>query len=101
MAKMEYMALTQLRQSPGWQVLVALWAMQHKKIVDGMRKAGKTGRDSNWRWFAGQQEGFEIAITQLDRALGEMEAEVIEVDASQEAKTQVEELLKKIKGDKP
>lgn len=99
MAKMEYNALLSLRNSQGYQVLQNLWAMQFKKIVDATRKAGKQNKELNWRYFAGQQEGFEIAITQVERAIVEMEKEDENIEANHEAQEQVEQLLKKIKGD--
>lgn len=98
--KAEYSALIALQNSAGWPVLQSLWALQHRKIVDAARKAGKQGKESAWRWYAGQLEGFEVAITQLDRALEDMRREDENVEASQEAQEQVDELLRKIKGEK-
>lgn len=78
---------------------MALWAIQHQKIVDALRKAGKQNKEMNWRYFAGQQEGFELALTQVDRAMKEMEEKGEDVVANVEAQRQVEDLLKKIKGE--
>ena len=98
--KSEYNALLGLKSHPGWVVLHALWAIQHRKIVEATRKAGKTGKESPWRWFAGQLAGFEICLTQLDRAIQEMEKESEDLAPAHEAQEQVEALLKKIKGEK-
>jgi hypothetical protein len=99
--KTEYNSLLQLRTMAGWPILQALWAIQHTKIVEATRKAGKRNRGDIWKYYAGQLEGFEIAITQLERALQEMEKEAAEVEPSSEAKEQVEALIKKLKGDQP
>ena len=95
----EYNHLMSLRTSPGYEVLLALWAAQHQKVIDGMRKAAKQNKEMNWRYFAGQQEGFELAITQVDRALKEMAEKGEDIMANAEAEKQVEDLLKKIKGE--
>lgn len=99
--KAEYNALLQLRQSQGYGLLQGLWALQHQKIISAIRKAGKGNKETSWRYFAGQQEGFELAITQLERAIVDMEKENEDLAASTEAAQQVEELLKQVKGDKP
>lgn len=98
--KSEYHALSSLKMHPGWVILQALWAIQHKKVVEATRKSGKLGKESPWRWYAGQLEGFEIAITQLDRAIQDMEKENEDLAPAHEAQEQVEALLKKIKGEK-
>jgi hypothetical protein len=95
----EYNDLYQLKNSKGYEFLVSLWAIQHQKIVDALRKAGKQNKEMNWRYFAGQQEGFEIAITQVDRALKEMADKGVDTIANEEAAKQVEDLMKKLKGE--
>lgn len=98
--KSEYNILASLKAHPGWIILQALWAIQHGKVVEATRKAGKQGKESPWRWFAGQLEGFEIAITQLDRAMADMEKENEDIAPSHEAQEQVQALLEKLKGEK-
>jgi hypothetical protein len=95
----EYNHLYNLRNSEGYTVLLALWALQHEKIVNAMRKSGKSGKESAWRYYAGQLEGFEVAITQVERAMKDMEEKGEESLANKEAEQQVEDLLKKIKGE--
>jgi repressor of nif and glnA expression len=95
----EYNHLYSLRNSEGYTVLLALWALQHEKIVNAMRKSGKSGKESAWRYYAGQLEGFEVAITQVERAMKDMEEKGEESLANKEAEQQVEDLLKKIKGE--
>jgi hypothetical protein len=95
----EYNYLTALRNSQGYTVLLALWALQHEKIVQAMRKSGKSGKESAWRYYAGQLEGFEVAITQVERAMKDMEEKGEDAVANVEAQQQVEDLLKRIKGD--
>lgn len=95
----EYTALLQLKASPGWDILQALWIKEHEKIVDAMRRAGKRGNETSWRYFAGQQEGFDLAIMQLHRALAEMESKEEDVHESVEAKQQIDELMKTLKGE--
>lgn len=95
----EYNHLYQLKNSEGYTVLLALWALQHEKIVNAMRRAGKGGKESAWRYYAGQLEGFEVAITQVERAMKDMEEKGEDAVAHVEAQQQVEDLLKRIKGD--
>ncbi|PWT87989.1 MAG: hypothetical protein C5B54_11360 [Acidobacteria bacterium] len=97
--KAEYNHLTALKQHPGYDILMALWAFQFQKIVSAVRKAAKQNKELNWRYFAGQQEGFELAITQIERSLKEMEEKSDEAPANVEAQAQVDDLLRKIKGD--
>jgi soluble cytochrome b562 len=95
----EYNHLYSLKNSKGYEILMALWAIQHQKIVDAMRKSGKQNKEMNWRYFAGQQEGFELAITQVDRAMKEMEEKGEDSIQNAEAAAQVEALLRKVKGE--
>lgn len=95
----EYAALKRLENNPDFQVLRGLWAHQLGKIVNAMRTAGKRGTESAWRYYAGQQEGFELAVTQLERALAEMERQ----KENAEEKTNVDQIIEGIRklGDQP
>lgn len=91
----EYAALKGLQSHPGYKILQALWLHEHAKIVESMRKAARKNQESSWRFYAGQQEGFDLAVTHLDRALTDMERQEENV---QEQKT-ADQLLREIKGD--
>jgi hypothetical protein len=93
----DYMDLRQLQQSRGYQKLQALWAKQYAIVVEGMRKSAKKNQESAWRFYAGQMEGFDLAISQLDRALLQMEKEG---ESETPASATVEELMKEIRGEK-
>lgn len=90
----DYMDLKMLHGMRGYQKLQALWAHEYVRIVDGMRKAAKKGQETNWRYYAGQMEGFDLAVTHLERALLQMEKEG-ETDSP--ATQSVEELLREIR----
>jgi hypothetical protein len=92
----DFYDLKQLQGSRGYQKLQALWANQYARVVEGMRKAAKKNQESSWRFYAGQMEGFDLAISQLDRALMQMEKEG---EAESPATTTVEELMKEIRGE--
>lgn len=99
--KGEYIELKGLQGSQGYKLLQALWAHQGLKMMETMQKKAALGNESAWRWYAGQIKGFELAVSQLDLALIQMEKEgdgISEVDTR--AVDEVRELLDKIKGEK-
>lgn len=93
----EYNHLMSLKMSEGYKVLQALWAHQHGKIVEAMRKAGKKGNETSWRYFAGQNEGFELAITQVERALEDMQKTMENENPQADPSRDIEELLNNLK----
>lgn len=95
--KGEYVALKSVQVSEGYKLLQALWTQQGIKIMDAMQKAAARNQESAWRYQAGQMKGFDLAISQLDRALFQMEKED---DAQSPAQQSIDELLKEVRGDK-
>lgn len=91
----EYASLTALRDNIDYQTLKVCWAGQGQKIIDAMKRAAARGQESAWRFYAGQMAGFELAVTQLERSIAEMEAE----SQNKSADTNVDDLLKQIKGE--
>jgi len=90
----DYVDLKSLQGIRGYQKLQALWAHEGQRILDSLQKAAAKGQESAWRYYAGQMKGFDLAITQLQRAILHMEQEG-EIDTP--ATKTVEELLKEIK----
>lgn len=93
----EYTHLMALQESQGYKILQALWAKEHAEIVKAMRKAGKRGNETSWRYFAGQQEGFELAVTHLERALLEMQVKSAEEGHESDPSNQIEELFNQLR----
>lgn len=92
----EQAALRGVQMSQGYKILQALWATQGAKIMDSMMKAAGKGQESAWRFYAGQMKGFDLAITQLDRALEQMAKEDINLEEQKTA----EQLLAEIRGER-
>jgi len=93
----DYSDLKTLRDSRAYQKLQALWAHEYVRIVEGMRKCAKKNQESAWRFYAGQMEGADLIIGQLERALLQMEKEG---EGDSPATKTVQELLNELKGDK-
>lgn len=91
----EYTQLKGLQGSTAYKILQALWAHQGQGIMDAMQKAAARGSESAWRYYAGQMKGFDLAITQLDRALAQMERD----EQNKEEQKTADQLLKEIKGE--
>lgn len=71
--KGEYIELKGLQHSNAYKMLQALWAHQGIDLMNTLQKKAAIGQESAWRYYAGQVKGFELAISQLDRALMRME----------------------------
>lgn len=68
--------LNSLKNSPAYQRLQAGWALQAKIIMAGMQKACmEKSNDHSMRYWAGQWNGFELAIGMLDRMISDAEKE--------------------------
>lgn len=95
--KKEYVALTGLKKFPGYEVLQELWNAQYLKIQEAMDSAAKRGSETAWRYWAGQDKGFKLAVTQLDRAIEQMEREMDEDRKPQDSV--VDKLLAEARGE--
>lgn len=93
----EFVALRGLKDHPGYEVLQALWQAQYEKIQEAMDSAAKRGSETAWRYWAGQDKAFKLAVTQLDRALAQMEKEAVDVETKPQ--TIVEKLLAEARGE--
>lgn len=94
--KNEFISLKSLLAHPGWAVLEAEWMAQVTKIEEARDKAAKRGSDSAWRYWAGQEFGFKLAITAAQRTLDNMAKE----NEALEGEARYESLLSEIKGEK-
>lgn len=69
----DYTDLSETRNSRGYQKLQALWAEQGMKIMENLNKHSKlTGKDTSLRYFAGQWNGFDLAVGMMERAMSEI-----------------------------
>lgn len=78
--KSEYAALAGLETNTGFRVLEALWIHQIAKIEEARDKAAAKGNETAWRYWAGQEKGFKLAMTARQRAMVEMEKEKENID---------------------
>jgi hypothetical protein len=93
----DYMDLKTLRDSRGYQKLLALWAHEYTALMMGLQKAAAKSQESAWRYYAGQLKGADLMTGQLDRALLQMEKEG---EAENPGTQDVTELLQELKGDR-
>lgn len=89
----DYLALKHLLTQPSYKLLEALWIHQVSNIEEARDRAASRGQESAWRYAAGKEAGFKLAMTAVQRALVEMEvAEPNEVE-----ETKYEEMLEQLK----
>ena len=93
--KREYDLLTTLQNHPGYKVLEELWRDQGVKIQKARDRAASRSQESAWRYFAGQEMGFSLAVTMLQRALAEMEIK----DQGLASESQAEKILRELRGE--
>jgi hypothetical protein len=93
--KNEYTLLTTLENNPGFQLLQQLWVHQATEIQKERDRAAKRGSETAWRYWAGQETGFSLAVTALQRAIKQMENE----NENIESESRVDLLLNEIRGE--
>lgn len=91
----EYTLLTGLENMPGYQLLQQLWQHQVLKIQQERDKAAKRGSETAWRYWAGQEAGFALAVTCLPRAIKQMEDE----NENIQSESHIDSLLNEIRGE--
>jgi len=91
----ERVALMSLLEDPRYKLLQELWRKQVEKVQQGRDKAASQGRKSAWRYWAGQEKGFMLAITSIDRAILEMDS----VEDKSETQIEIEKMIYEIRGE--
>lgn len=71
----DYVDLIQVKEHPGYKRLEAEWLAQTAEVQKARSKAARKPSESSWRFYAGYEEGFMVAVTTLERALARMEQE--------------------------
>lgn len=90
----DYNDLKSLKAHRGFKKLQALWAQDAALIMESIDKSCKTnGRENSLKHASGRWNGFNIAITKLDRALEDMERNIDNVRETSIA----DDLLEKIR----
>jgi hypothetical protein len=87
-----FIELSRLKAMQGYRVLENEWLHQVTKIEAARSRAAKRGQESAWRYWAGYEEGFKLAMMTLHRALERMEVEVGEMPGNS-----VDKLLEEIR----
>jgi len=72
---LDFMELSNLKKTHGYKILENEWMHQSVELEKRIQKAAQGGKESAWRYWAGQLAGFKLAVTALDRALDAMIAE--------------------------
>jgi hypothetical protein len=95
----DYFDLKALEKSAGYQKLQALMIHQVSEIEKARDKAASKGSESAWRYWAGVEKGFKLAMTALPRALAEIEQK----DDDLREETSIDKMLEemKLKGETP
>lgn len=93
----DYVDLKALEKSVGYQKLQALLVLQVSKIEESRDRAAAKGSETAWRYWAGQEKGFKLAMTALPRALADIEAKEESMDADSNVDRMLEEM--KLKGE--
>lgn len=91
----EYAALRGLENIKGYQILQQLWIHQIAKIEESRDKAAAKGSETAWRYWAGQEKGFKLAMTAVARALAEMEKEKENIDQESKLDALLDEIRPK------
>ena len=71
----DYMDVLALSKHRGYQQLENEWLHQVSLIEQARDKAAKKGSETAWRYWAGQEAGFKLAMTTLARMIAGMDAE--------------------------
>lgn len=91
--KAEYVALTNLVNSPDWAYLENEWLAQITNIEEARDKAAQRANETAWRYWAGQEKGFKLAMTTIRRAIKAMEDD----DTDLQTEAVVDKLFREIK----
>jgi hypothetical protein len=74
--QIDYAAFAELKKAYGYQLLENEWLHQISEIEKKRDLAASRGTESAWRYHAGKEAGFKLAMTTLDRALTRIEDEL-------------------------
>lgn len=92
----QYARFVGLRDNPAYRDLENEWLAQVTKIEEARSKAAKTGGESAWRFHAGREEGFKLAMTALLRAIQKIESELEETPQNI-----VDKLMEEVRNEAP
>lgn len=95
----DYLDLKRLENVIGYKKLQALWLHQVSDIEKARDKAAKRGSETAWRYWAGQEAGFKLAMTALDRAIQEIEKNEENLDGEEHMNRVLDELKIKVQGE--
>lgn len=95
----DYLILKHLENEPGYRALQELWIHQVSEIEAARDKAASRGTESAWRYAAGKEAGFKLAMTALKRALMEIE-ETHKDDQEEKPSEVIDTLLSGLRGEK-
>lgn len=93
----DFAVLARLKNDHGYKLLEALWIHQVSEVEKSRDSAAKRGTESAWRYHAGREAGFKLAMTALERALLAMEKEGL---AEEPTGYDVNQLLEELKGER-
>ena len=89
----DYQLLKGLENTEGYKALQQLWIHQVSKIEEARDRSASRAADGTWRYFAGQEKGFKLAMTALVRALVDMER----TDENVREENPIEKMLDELK----
>jgi len=93
--KSDYTALKSLELHHGYKLLETLWLYELNKVEEARDKAAKRGSETAWKYWAGYEKGFKLAVMQLKSSLAHMELENEEL----QGEGKFEGLMKELRGE--
>lgn len=93
----EALLLSQLEDHEGYKILKELWRLQITDIEQKRDSAAKRGSETAWRYWAGVEKGYKMAVVQLNASLSEMEQE----DDAERAADRFKSIVQDLKGEIP
>lgn len=93
----DYLDFKRLEAVVGYKKLEALWIHQVSEIEKSRDRAASRNSESSWRYAAGKEAGFKLAMTALQRAIADIEAKEQDVREESVVDRMMEDL--RLKGD--
>ena len=91
----DIIALRELLNSDGYKILQGIWLQHTIEIEEARDRCAGRGHESAWRYWAGQEKGFKMAMMTLQKTIDDFEKE----NKPDEGQTYIEELLKSVRGE--
>jgi hypothetical protein len=89
--------LGQVQDHAGYKYLEDLWRARLAEVQEKRDKAAQRGSETAWRYWAGVEKGFQLAVTLLPLTLAEMDSEI----DNEQAEDRFAAIAQELKGEVP